>query len=387
MKIITLKRELNNGITLIALVITIIILLILAGISIAMLTGDNGILNKATTAKEETTKASAEEKVKIAVVGSYNTEGKINKTELKKNLDNVEGIDKTTTNIKSLPSTVICDGYEVEITGSLEGGLEIGKIVTGSNKEYENNGTAVIPVGFAIVPNLDDVSEGLVISDVANDTENIGNQFVWIPVPEINDFRKIVNGIEDVFFLEPYGNESSTEVKEYNAMKDSVEKNKGFYIGRYETGKDENNKVVIKKNKPVYNQIKWGNTMTDATEGAVCLARKFAEENEYTSVTSTLCYGVQWDAIMQFIDEKYISGECNEDSYVINKNGKGNYDGSIINTGSNEAYQMKNIYDMAGNVWELTMEVLNLNVEQSLRVCRGGAFSPTSIRRKWSCWV
>ena len=200
MKIITLKRELNNGITLIALVITIIILLILAGISIAMLTGDNGILNKATTAKEETTKASAEEKVKIAVVGSYNTEGKINKTELKKNLDNVEGIDKTTTNIKSLPSTVICDGYEVEITGSLEGGLEIGKIVTGSNKEYENNGTAVIPVGFAIVPNLDDVSEGLVISDVANDTENIGNQFVWIPVPEINDFRKIVNGIEDVFF-------------------------------------------------------------------------------------------------------------------------------------------------------------------------------------------
>ena len=143
-----------------------------------MLTGDNGILKKATTAKEETTKASAEEKVKIAVYGSYNTEGKIDATELKKNLNNLEGIDKTTTNIKKLPATVICDGYEVTINGTLDGQkLEPGEIVTGKNEKYTKNGTAVIPVGFAIVPELDDVSEGLVISDVANDIENQGNQY------------------------------------------------------------------------------------------------------------------------------------------------------------------------------------------------------------------
>lgn len=57
----------QKGITLIALVITIIVLLILAGVSIAMLTGQNGLLTKATTAKTESTKAEAEEAVKIAV--------------------------------------------------------------------------------------------------------------------------------------------------------------------------------------------------------------------------------------------------------------------------------------------------------------------------------
>lgn len=57
----------QNGITLIALVITIIVLLILAGVSIAMLTGENGILNKATTATTRTKEAEAEESVKLAV--------------------------------------------------------------------------------------------------------------------------------------------------------------------------------------------------------------------------------------------------------------------------------------------------------------------------------
>ena len=57
----------NKGITLIALVITIIVLLILAGVSIAMLTGDNGILTQAGNAKTETAQAEAEEAVKLAV--------------------------------------------------------------------------------------------------------------------------------------------------------------------------------------------------------------------------------------------------------------------------------------------------------------------------------
>ena len=57
----------EKGITLIALVITIIVLLILAGISIAMLTGDNGILNKVTTAKEETIKAQYEEELNLVI--------------------------------------------------------------------------------------------------------------------------------------------------------------------------------------------------------------------------------------------------------------------------------------------------------------------------------
>ena len=61
-----MKQE-NKGITLIALVITIIVLLILAAVSIATLTGENGILTKAQEAKTQNTKSQAEEEVKLAV--------------------------------------------------------------------------------------------------------------------------------------------------------------------------------------------------------------------------------------------------------------------------------------------------------------------------------
>ena len=64
------KFKENKGITLIALVITIIVLLILAGVSIAMLTGENGILTQAQNAKNKTDKATEEEKIQMAVMGS-----------------------------------------------------------------------------------------------------------------------------------------------------------------------------------------------------------------------------------------------------------------------------------------------------------------------------
>ena len=57
----------QKGITLIALVITIIVLLILAGVSIAMLTGKNGILTQATDSKTATNKAEAVEKINLAL--------------------------------------------------------------------------------------------------------------------------------------------------------------------------------------------------------------------------------------------------------------------------------------------------------------------------------
>ena len=63
-----IKLNKNEGITLIALVITIIVLLILAGISIATLTGENGLLSKATTAKEETKKAEIREEIELAII-------------------------------------------------------------------------------------------------------------------------------------------------------------------------------------------------------------------------------------------------------------------------------------------------------------------------------
>ena len=64
------KLKENKGITLIALVITILVLLILAGVSIAMLTGDNGIIKQATNAKEKTEEAQEEENIKLAIMAS-----------------------------------------------------------------------------------------------------------------------------------------------------------------------------------------------------------------------------------------------------------------------------------------------------------------------------
>lgn len=120
------KIRKNEGITLIALVITIIVLLILAGISIATLTGENVVLTKATKAKNKTQREGAKEKVQVAVMGSYGTDSRINLEELNKNLKNVEGLTyegnaiSETNKIESLENdiTVEVDGYDVIISGN-----------------------------------------------------------------------------------------------------------------------------------------------------------------------------------------------------------------------------------------------------------------------------
>ena len=81
----------NTGITLIALVVTIIVLLILAGISVNMLTGQNGILNKAAEAKEKTEEAQKEEQIKLAVMSSVGTDGLINLNQLKTEIERQGG--------------------------------------------------------------------------------------------------------------------------------------------------------------------------------------------------------------------------------------------------------------------------------------------------------
>ena len=76
------KTNEPRGITLIALVITIIVLLILAGISIMMLTGDNSILNQSTNAKNNTIEGSEKEAISVAYHGVLTTNlGKIEEGE------------------------------------------------------------------------------------------------------------------------------------------------------------------------------------------------------------------------------------------------------------------------------------------------------------------
>lgn len=118
----------SKGITLIALVITIIVLLILAGVTIATLTGDNGILNQAGKAKDKTTEAESIERVQVEVAGSYGIDGTIDKEQLNKNLKNINGLSyngnalSDRNKIANLPATVTLNGYNIGIDAN--GGVE-----------------------------------------------------------------------------------------------------------------------------------------------------------------------------------------------------------------------------------------------------------------------
>ena len=274
-----------------------------------------------------------------------------------------------------------------------------------------------IPKGFYYVGGTK--ATGIVISDAKADENkyskdnhadqaNIpgdglaGNQFVWVPVENIAKFIRY-KGYHNLLpeeisnFYEPSqeGYRYPDEVKEYNAMMQSVEENHGFYVARYEAGKEKINgvdTVVSKKNATVWNNISWGTSMTEiGSTGAVAKAQGMYTNKETYNVTSTLIYGTQWDAIMLWIDPAYETSTCADDSFVKKSTGKGNYDeaentnewrGKVASCGASDSYRVNNIYDLAGNVLEWTMEANSA----SDRVYRGGyygnsgSYDPASLR-------
>lgn len=354
----------------IALVITIIVLLILAGISIATLTGENGVLTKASTAKEQTEIADAKEQAKLDIAAEI--------------AERIEAGQSTNLNDSDIKNILTNKEYveEAKETSfiSKKGKHEIPY----SDLYTETKGNQPpVPEGFYHAGGT--IEEGFVISDVQGDdldNSKHGNQFVWVPVPNIDDFHKIEgyenNALQSYtsYCYEPSqeGYQYDTEESEYNAMRKRVQDNGGFYIGRYEAGNDGSDNVIVQKNATVYNNIKWGTSMTDITGGAVEKAKNFVkttytDKGKKVGVTSTLVYGVQWDATMQFIDNNYIKeniNECAEDSYVRNSTNKGWYSNNFeegnpdqktgIDVDTAKSNCVKNIYDMAGNVWEWTME-------------------------------
>ena len=115
----------KSGITLIALIVTIIVLLILAGVTISTLTGDNGLIGKAGEAKQVNEEAIALEKIKTEVAGSYGLNGKIDvENQLNQNLKRIKGLkyndseidlNNSDQRINKLPATVEVDGYKYDI--------------------------------------------------------------------------------------------------------------------------------------------------------------------------------------------------------------------------------------------------------------------------------
>ena len=159
-------------------------------------------------------------------------------------------------------------------------------------------------------------------------------------------------------------------------MYNSVTLNKGFFVARYEASQGTNG-VESKQGKTPWVVIPWGTSMSEiGTTGAVFQSQQMYTGKTGYDVTSTLIYGIQWDAIMQWIDSAYKTDSCvttgNNKSFVANSNGKGYYGQSDkTSTGSSAEYAVKNIYDLAGNVSEWTMEAYDTNK----RSYRGGECS------------
>ncbi len=363
----------RKGVTLIALVITIIVLLILAGVSIAMLTGENGILTQAQNAKNRTAEAEAQER---------------------------EDLDKQNELISNA----------------------IGLPETSDTKPF-------LPQGATVTNN--DLNTGVTIRDVN------GNEWVWIEVPksiytntEYNggtaptsseDYEKIESvmqeyakdykqsGFEDKWYSEAqHGFTSATDYDNHKkSMLKSVYENGGFYIGKYEVGIKEDiyrfygtdyytehpttaYTPVIQENKYVYNWIRCSQ------------AQELSESLATGGRTSSLMFGIQWDLVLKHIENKqgktqaelktkstdwgnYIDarfditkGKYSEDLGKEFNDVDGNYTKVenapvLLTTGVSNRNSTLNIYDLAGNVLEWTLEQYTSDINQPCSA-RGGVY-------------
>ncbi|MCI9275602.1 MAG: hypothetical protein HFJ24_06570, partial [Clostridia bacterium] len=140
---------------------------------------------------------------------------------------------------------------------------------------------------------------------------------------------------------------------EFAKMEASIEKYHGFYIGRYETGAVSTAKAVtVKGNADIANQT-WYKLYQ--------MNKDMINEN---GIKSSMIWGSQWDQTMIWFDTQ---GGAKKD-YVYNSTGKGHYGtNSTTTTGSSTVYAVNNIYDMAGNGYDLTLETYSTIV----RVVRG----------------
>ena len=434
----------ESGITMIALVVTIVVLLILAGISLGALTGDNGIINKAQEAKNDTNYAQWEEKIDQAIIDAESKHRNPGIGEVTQELID-KGIIKDASQVAEDGTITTMDGTIIE--GKLDDyilpPLEPGVIVSDGPREYtKGEQTAWIPDGYMIVPGLDNIDAGLVISDNPNDTEiegqetvAKGNQFVWIPVPDViydgsteisktytpmvekqgssTDYQGMLykfSGSTSTYqsgykpgtttYREPSlvtENSSDTYARvssvtgtrydasssyyntilgyssamefgaamqdDFNSMVESVNKYKGFYVGRYELGLEGTTPVV--KNASTNTGVTTAyssnssNSNTYRWYGLYSKCKEFAPEESEESVVSSMIWGSQYDAMLNWMAKQ---GETVGTSNTSKRN-------STKVTGSNANDVIKKVFDLYGCNYEWTLEASST----SSRVNRGGS--------------
>ena len=340
-----INKNKDRGITLVALVITIIILLILATISIQSLT-NTGLFKNAEKAREVTEEKTAEEK---KFLDSYEEEMGI-----------ASGA-KEYTAAKTMAEAQTDDMLAKKVNSSI-------------TDAYGNKIT--VPAGFKIkvdatTNNATTVNQGIVIVD-SNE-----NEFVWIPVGKIyTDVAKTdanaktielgrynfdsSTGAKSAYsgsYVEEDKGDTNTTLKNYGNtiaknitnFKNSVTTNGGYYIGRYEartttprTAKgDALTQITEKGTDSVYNYVE--------QKQAAEQAQNMYNSNKFTSV---LMNSYAWDTATLFLQT------CGEEKYSI----KTSVNKSLASKGTNSSDYtgtrdtVCNVYDMASNIREWTTE-------------------------------
>lgn len=354
-----MRRENKNGITLIALVITIIVLLVLAGVSLSLVLGDNGVLNKAQNATTETRNAEEKEKIEMAVAAAQTIgHGKLTNENLNNELSKVFANGTLGPETDNGWSYDLSDKiYNIDKTGKVEK-FNYPQIVAGQkaveNSIYiSNSKKAIIPAGFTVseISGETSIENGLVIIDGQE------NEFVWIPVENYMTFVND-NEYKNLNYSDP------TTEDNYKNMLKSIQEYGGFYIGRYEAG--------------VSNPSKKNQILCCKENKSTAQGKSSSYNCDKTKIIPSLMYGIQYDAILRFISTyastynltdssnwgnyrgitKTFSGYyCYmyaNDNWILEENRTDTY--SLTGSGLIEEFKVLNIYDLTGNIIELTAE-------------------------------
>ncbi|MCI9087746.1 MAG: type II secretion system protein [Clostridia bacterium] len=369
------KRE--SGITLIALIVTVIILLILAGVTLFYVLGDNGIIKVAQDAKKQTEDAIKNEQQSLG--------------ELANQLKEVYGGDNGNNNEGGdTPNLPIKGDTIADIVDKIQ---ENNKTV-----EDANGNLIVIPGGFKVVPNSPEgidksqkveytyngngtpaVQDGIVIEDEE------GNQFVWIPVGDIKNkdgttttitlgrytfaYKIGITGLtqsadnytESIKVIQNYSeycelisSDISTPAKDLGEFVTKTKKNGGYYFARYEASKGTDDKVKSQADKVVWNYI-------DQPNAAIEARRMYNS----SFVESDLINSYSWDTAIVFI-QNYSENS----SYAL----QSKKSDSLLNTGK-AGDKVCNIHDMASNCREWTTEYCGIRNGYRSGVSRGDRYN------------
>ena len=347
-----MKREIKNkqerGITLIALVVTIVVLLILAGVSISLVINNNGVISKAKDARDKYAEAQTNDEKQLEETSDWIDE-------MEKGIEKVDGVP-------------IPDGYYY-VGGTKAKGLVI------SDKEADAGKYKTVTDGN--IPK----------------TGLVGNQWVWVPVETPSSLyttvaagqalagstgvkttkytnSEIISGITrvkprdtssyrepDILTSSTYGdtddraktagfsslaNMAETMVSEYEEMIASLEKYKGFYIGRYELTANGEKKGAT---QTCENGVNWYRLYANC--------KKWAKEG--SKVKTRMIWGLQWDATCNWLaGSGFDIKDSSKWGNYSNNDATGH--GSKQATGFSESWKANNIYDFAGNCDEFTQE-------------------------------